>query len=169
MEGRSGISDNLPERYDPNHCTRYAVPRTRRHLQTLALFPNALGNTPDQRNLCPLLVLGQLIANLAAGKATLRRQIQVLERHVLCRLADALDDNILVLELCRLGGHQAQHDLLAGSNVLERLKTTGAGRVELQIERVNVLMRKQVRRDGVVAALKSVGGCLLYTSDAADD
>ena len=21
MEGRSGISDNLPERYDPNHCT----------------------------------------------------------------------------------------------------------------------------------------------------
>ena len=131
MEGRSGISDNLPERYDPNHCTRYAMPRTRRHLQTLALLPNALGNALDQRDLRPLLVLGQLVANLAAGKAALGRQVQILERHVLSGFADALDDNILVLELCRLGGYQAQHDLLAGSDVLERLKAAGARRVEL--------------------------------------
>ena len=157
MEGRSGISDNLPERYDPNHCTRYAAPRTRRRLRTASLFPDTLHNTLDQRNLCPLLVLGQLVANLAAGKATLRRQIQVLERHVLYRLADALDDGVFVLELCRLGGHQAQHDLLAGGNVLERLKATGTRRIELKIERIDVLVCEQVRRDGAIAALKSIG------------
>ena len=71
MEGRSGISDNLPERYDPNHCTRYAMSRTRRHLRTLLLLPDTLGNTLDQRDLRPLLVLGQLVANLTAGKAAL--------------------------------------------------------------------------------------------------
>ena len=105
MEGRSGISDNLPERYDPNHCTRYATSRTRRHLQTLALFPNALGNALDQRDLCPLFVLSQLVANLAAGKATLRRQIQVLERNILCSLVNTLNDGILILKLSGLGGH----------------------------------------------------------------
>ena len=122
--------------------------RTRRHLQRVPLFPNTLGNTLDQRDLCPLLAFGQLVANLAAGKATLRRQIQILKRHVLCCLMNTLDGRVLVLELGCLGGHQTQHDLLTGRNVLERLKTTGARSVELQIERVNVLMRKQVRGDG---------------------
>ncbi len=148
MEGRSSIADYLPERYDPNHCTRCAMSHTRRHLRTLPLFPNALGNTLDQRDLCPLLVLGQLVANLAAGKATLRRQIQVLERNILCSLVNTLDDGVLVLKLSGLGGHQAQHDLLARGNVPQRLKTTGARRIELQVKRVDILVCEQVWRDG---------------------
>ncbi len=63
--------------------------------------------------------------------------------------------------LCRLGGYQAQHDLLAGSDVLERLKAAGARRVELQIERIDILMCEQIRSDRVVAAFKSVGGVVV--------
>ena len=129
--------------------------RARRHLQAVTLLPNALSNALDQRDLCPLFVLGQLVANLAAGKAALGRQVQVLERHILCGLLDTFDDNVLVLKLSRLGGHQAQHDLLAGSNVLKRLKATGAWRIELKVERVDVLMCEQVRRNGIVPPSKA--------------
>lgn len=129
--------------------------RARCHLQTVTLLPNALGNVLDQRDLCPLFVLGQFVANLTAGKAALGRQVQVLERHILCGLVDTFDDNVLVLELSGLGGHQAQHDLLAGSNILERLKATGARRIELKVERVDILVRKQVRCNGIVTPSKA--------------
>ena len=77
---------------------------------------------------------------------------------------NTLDDDILVLELGDLGGHQAQHDLLAGSNVPERLKTTGAGRVKLQVERIDILVRKQERCDGIITALEGVGGVVVATA-----
>ena len=77
---------------------------------------------------------------------------------------NTLDDDILVLELGDLGGHQAQHDLLAGSNVPERLKTTGAGRIELQVECVDILVCEQVRCDGIITALEGVGGVVVATA-----
>ena len=59
--------------------------RTRRHLQAVALLPNALGDALDQRDLCPLLVLGQLVANLAGGKSTgsLVIKLQEISIHIL--------------------------------------------------------------------------------------
>ena len=63
--------------------------RTRRHLRTVALLPNALGNALDQRDLCPLFVLGQFVANLAAGKAALWGKAEVVEWNVLRCFCDA--------------------------------------------------------------------------------
>ena len=104
----------------------HAAPTTT-PLRTAALLPDTLGNAPNQRNLCPLFVLGQLVADLAAGKATLGRQVQVLERHVLCGFADALDDNILVLKLSDLGGYMPSTTFLPGATYLSGSKPPARG------------------------------------------
>jgi hypothetical protein len=44
------------------------------------------------RKLRPLLVLGQHIAFLGRGKAALRRQAELIERHIFRRLLDAAFD-----------------------------------------------------------------------------
>ena len=45
--------------------------------------------------------------------------------------------------------------------MLERLKATGARRIELKVERVDILVRKQVRCNGIVTTLKGIGGVVV--------
>ena len=61
------------------------------------LAPHPLGDPLDEGDLCPLLLLGQLVADLAACKAALRRQVEILERDVPGGFVDARDKRILVL------------------------------------------------------------------------
>ena len=53
--------------------------------------PHALGDFLDQFELVPLFQLGQLVADLTGGKATLRTQAKTVKRDILFCLMDAGD------------------------------------------------------------------------------
>ena len=119
----------------------------------------------DEGNLGPLLVLGELVAALAGGKAALGREAEVLKRHVLGGLVDALNEELLILKTRLLAGHKAEHDFLALGNVRKWLEAAGSRGIKLQVEGIDVLVGKQVGRNGLVAALKGVGGVVVATAD----
>ena len=74
--------------------------------------PDLLGDTAHERDL-GLLVLGELVADLAASNPHCGEGRVRLERDVTCRPRGcARDHGVAVLKLRALGGHQAEDDLL---------------------------------------------------------
>src|SRR3970282_2662141 len=82
-------------------------------------FPCDLG---DQLELAALVVLGQLVAGLAAGKAALRREANVFEWGVFGRLCHPLLESVLFFKNRRFRGHQPQNHLLAPGHEAQRLE-----------------------------------------------
>src|ERR1051325_3334862 len=72
------------------------------------LVPDLGGDLDDARELRPLLVFAQRIAVVRAREAALRREAQVLQRHMASRLVDAALERIFGFERTGLGRDEAQ-------------------------------------------------------------
>src|SRR6185312_12539943 len=95
------------------------------------LPPNLGRQFHDHPQLCPLLVLGEHIALLGRSKSTLRRQAELVERHIFRRLVDAALELVLALQRATLRSDEAEHDNLSLGHEAQRLEAAGAGAVEL--------------------------------------
>ena len=96
--------------------------RARRWRSSARASPRPPRRLDHQLQLAALLVPGQQVAERRRGEAALRRDRQVLERHVLRRLVDAPPQRVDRLELRLLGADQAEHDHL----VLRGTKRSGS-------------------------------------------
>src|SRR3970040_1457023 len=74
--------------------------------------PDLAGGVDAQLQLRLLLLDGQVVAVVGAGKAALRAQAKVFQRHDLRGLADSLLEKIPGFELREFRGNQSQHHLL---------------------------------------------------------
>jgi len=92
-----------------------------------------------------------------AREAALRRQAQLLERHVLGGLVDAALEVVLRFELAELGRHQAEDDGLALGQEAERPEVARARVVVLEEVAVDAHLREQRLGDRLVAALRRPG------------
>ena len=100
--------------------------------------PDGLSDFLDQFELVPLFQLGQLIADLAGGKAALRTQAKTVERNVLLCLADAGDDGILIFQPRRFGSDKTQHHFFAIGHIFQRLKAAGTRMQAIEARGVEV-------------------------------
>ena len=100
--------------------------------------PHLVGDLHDHAELRPLLLLGQHVALLARGKAALRRQAKLIERHEFRRLVDAALDLVLGFQRAGLRGDEAEHHLLALRHEAQRLEAAGAVAVVLHEIAVHV-------------------------------
>ena len=106
----------------------------------------------------PLLVLGQHIAFLGRGEAALRRQRELIRRHVFGGLADAALDVGLVFQGAEFGGDQAEHhDLGTGGQESQRLESAGALAVIFEEIAVVIAVCEQAFRHRLVAAGRNPG------------
>lgn len=141
--------------------------------KTILIFevsaPDFLGDFLDQRELCPLLRFGQLVADLAAGEAALRAEAQSVERQVLFRFVDAGDHGVLVLELRALRCHQTEHDLLVATDSGQRRKAAAARIVEFKVIRAYVLAREQRLRNAVICVRAYIGAVEIAAADVGVD
>lgn len=71
-------------------------------------IPDFLGDFLHQGELGPLLLFGELVADLARGEAALGAQVEAVERHVAGGFVDAYDHGVLVFRLGALGDDQAE-------------------------------------------------------------
>src|SRR5579875_1985185 len=117
-----------------------------------ASAPDLSGYLDDQRELGELLATGQVVALDRRGEAALRREAQLLERHVLRGLVDASFQVVLRFELRRFRRHEPEYDLLARRHEAQRREGARALVVELEEEAVDVELAEQRLRDEVVAA-----------------
>src|SRR3954454_25254583 len=78
---------------------------------------------------------------------------QLVDVDVPAGLLDPALELVLGLELALLGGHEAEHDDLAGRKEAQRLEAARAGVVPLHEEAVDVELVEQRLGDEVVAAL----------------
>src|ERR1700683_1961027 len=93
----------------------------------------------DHAQLRPLLLFGQDIAFFGRGEAALRRQAQLIERHVFGGLVDAALDVVFLFQLAGLRGDEAEHKLLLAlgeeAQRLEAARAVGIVFEEITIER----------------------------------
>lgn len=97
-----------------------------------SLAPHILGDGLYERDLSPLLFLGELVAFLSGGETALGGQAQTVERHILGRFGNAGLDRFRIFQFRLFGGNQAEHDLLVAGNLGERFEVTGTVIVELK-------------------------------------
>src|SRR3954465_6198458 len=117
------------------------------------LGPHLARGLDDERELGPLLVLGQRVALDGRGEAALAREAELLDIDVAAGLLDAALEVVLALEVAALGRHQAEDDLLARGHEAQRLEAPRAGVVVLEEEAVDGEVVEQRLGDVVVAAL----------------
>src|SRR6266850_3814905 len=73
--------------------------RPRAHARGLgSALPDVARDVDDPLELLPLLVFGELVAVVRARESALRREAEVLQRHILRRLVDAPLQALLALE-----------------------------------------------------------------------
>src|SRR4029077_13220019 len=80
----------------------------------------------DERQLLLFVVDGHRVAHEVARETTLRTETQLIERQELRRLVDAAFDHVLGLQHRRLGGNQAEDDVLALGDVAQRREVARA-------------------------------------------
>lgn len=105
--------------------------------------PNLIRDRPDKLQLLPHILVPQRVTFCMASEATLRRNGQPLQRLLPTLLAafsdvvggfvDAVDHLLLVLELGKFGGHDADDDVLVVGEVLEGLEAAGARGVVFEV------------------------------------
>ena len=105
------------------------------------------------RSFVGLLLDAERVALDGRGEAALRREAELVDVDVLRRLLDPALEEVLGLELARLGRHQAEHDDLALGHEAQRLEAARAGVVPLHEEAVDGELVEQRLGDEVVAAL----------------
>ena len=106
-------------------------------LSCCLIGPDFFCNLLDERQLAPLVLIGDKIAFLGGSKAALRAERQLLERHIPGSLADTRDNVFLLFQPGILGGYQTQNDLLL-ADVAQRLETACTVAVVLEEEAVHV-------------------------------
>src|SRR6185295_2544726 len=121
-------------------------------LEARALAPDLACHFDDALELAPLLILAQLVAVVRAREAALRRQAQVFQRHVARSLVDAPLQRFLRLERARLGGDEAEHDVLPLRQPAQRLEAAGALAVVFHEEAVYVGREHTLEHFFLVAA-----------------
>src|SRR5690606_24194656 len=122
------------------------------------LSPDLLGGLHDQRQLGHLLIVGQLVALHRRGEPALWREAELAQRHVPGRLLDPALELVLGLQLTGLGGHQAEHHLLARRHEPQRGEASRPLRVVLQEEPVHRELGEERLGHEVVPALGRPGG-----------
>src|SRR5215467_1002726 len=133
-------------------CSGVRSARSRR------LPPDVLGNLDDQFELGNFLLVAEHVALDRGGEAALRRQAQLVQRHELRRLVDPALDRVRVFQLAPLGGHQAEHDHLAGRHEAQRLEAAGALVVVFEEEAVHGQFAEQRLGNEVVPARRGPRG-----------
>src|SRR6266404_1130998 len=112
----------------------------------------------DETELGDLLVAGQRVAVDGRGKAALRAEAELFERHVSRRLVDPALQLVLAFERGAFAGDEAQdHALLPARHKAQWLEAARAGIVVFQEEAVDRELAKQGLGDMVVAALGHPG------------
>src|SRR5438132_1531843 len=106
----------------------------------------------DEPQLGDLFVVADRVAFDGRGKAALRRQADLLERHVLARLIDAALEIVLALQRAALRGHQAKNDHLARRYESQRCEVSRPRVVVFEEKAVDAELPEQGLRDEVVAA-----------------
>ena len=101
------------------------------------LLPDHLGNLADQAQFLPLIVLRQDIALFRRREAALRAEAELVERHELRRLFNALLYVVLVLKSRRLGRYETEHDALI-LDVLQGLESAGTVGIIFEEEAVDM-------------------------------
>src|SRR5262245_42307916 len=124
---------------------------------TSLLAPDLAGGLDAKPQLRALLFLGEVVAVVGAGEAALRADAEVLERHELRSLLDAPFQDVLGLELGKLGGNQAEHHLLALRDVAQGLEAARALVVVLEEKTIYREGRKGGLCDVVVAPAREPG------------
>ena len=87
------------------------------------VFP---GDVDDEFELAPLILRGHRVTLLDAREPALRAELETLHRHVAARLLDAVQHVLAALHVGGLRADQAQHDVLVGGDVSQRLEAAGA-------------------------------------------
>lgn len=91
-----------------------------------SLAPHILGDGLYERDLSPLLFLGELVAFLSGGETALGGQAQTVERHILGRFGNAGLDRFRIFQFRLFGGNQpsttclSPETLASGSKSPER-------------------------------------------------
>lgn len=101
--------------------------------------PYLIGDFLYQRQLRPLFLFTELVANFAGSKATLWAQGQAIQWHILFCFVNARNHFILIFQLWVFSGYQAQNDLLVAANLGKRFKPTGTFIVKFKIVGINIL------------------------------
>src|SRR5436190_16955725 len=119
-----------------------------------SLAPDFARCLDDQLELRPLLVVGEIVPLERRREAALRRQAELLERHVARRGVDPPLELVLRLESAALRRDEPEHDLLrAFRQEAQRLEAAGTLVVPLHEEAVDLELAEERLGDVVVAAL----------------
>ena len=114
---------------------------------------------------CPLLLLGELVANGTRGEAALRRERETLKRNILGCLVDAGYDGILVLEFGTLRSDKTEHHMFVGAHLSQWLEAAGALVVVFEIEHVDILAGEHPIGYGVVGSAVEPCGMVIAATD----
>src|SRR2546426_4464167 len=116
------------------------------------LTPDLSRDLDHQLQLAALVILAQAVTHLAAREAALRREAQVLKRHVFGGSVDPTLQAVLVLQFSFLGGNQPQDYLFSSWHKPQRLEAAGAPGVVLEKEAVHLRLAEHRLGHRVVAA-----------------
>src|SRR5579885_3329261 len=112
----------------------------------------------DQPQLRLLLVDRQRIALDSRGEAALRRQAELLERNVFCRLVEATLQIVLALERRAFARYEPQNHFLSALRYkTQRLEPAGARIVVFKEKPIDRQLAEQRLGDMVVPALRHPG------------
>src|SRR5215470_19145861 len=115
--------------------------------------PHFLRGFDDQPELVPLLLLGEVVALLGRGEATLRREAELVDVDELGRVLDPPFQVVLALQLTPLGGDQPEHHPLALRHEPQWLEAARALVIPLAEEPVHGKLVEQCLGDELVTAL----------------
>src|SRR2546422_7836627 len=115
------------------------------------LTPDLSRDLDHQLQLAALVILAQAVTHLAAREAALRREAQVLKRHVFGGSVDPTLQAVLVLQFSFLGGNQPQDYLFSSWHKPQRLEAAGAPGVVLEKEAVHLRLAEHRLGHRVVA------------------
>ena len=131
--------------------------------------PHVVGDLDDEAELGHLVVVGELIALDGGRESALRRQAQLIERHIARRLVDPSPELILALELRTLGSDQSQNDLFALGHEPQRFEAAGTGVVVFEEEPVDLKLVEEGFGHVVVAALGGPRGAEVASAQVGGD
>ena len=137
-------------------------------LSCCLIGPDFFCNLFNERQLAPLVLIGDKIAFLGGSEAALRAERQLLERHIFGSLTDTRDNVFLLFQSGILGGYQTQNDLLL-ADVAQRLETAGTVAVVLEEEAVHVAVAEQDLRYRLIAAGGRPGRAEVAATDVHGD
>ena len=92
----------------------------------------------------PLLFLCQFISNLTGCKATLRTQIQTLQRNIFCCFINSVDHTLLIFKFRRLCRDQTKNNFFIRRYFCQRCKSTGSLIIIFQEQCIYIFLCKYI-------------------------